>query len=142
MASNPTHISPIKFILQRRPEKARKLIDPIVWRTYRDPRQELKLEIKVAEKECFADQILRYRKQYQQYSEMFRQCIATSTKLKLTPRMINLLQKTLTGFFVSVGQSTVDKIRSLADESDLTLNANYFVPRRMSDNSPRTIRPQ
>ena len=40
-------------------------------------------------------------------------------------------------FFVSVGQSTVDKIQSLANESDLTVNANYFVPRRMSDNSPQ-----
>ena len=33
-------------------------------------------------------------------------------------------------FFVSVGQSTVDKITSLANECNLTLNQNYFVPRQ------------
>ena len=33
-------------------------------------------------------------------------------------------------FFVSVGQSTVDKITSLANECNLTLNKSYFTPRQ------------
>ena len=33
-------------------------------------------------------------------------------------------------FFVSVGQSSVDKILSLANECNITLNRNYFVQRK------------
>ena len=33
-------------------------------------------------------------------------------------------------FFVSVGQNSVDKIQSLANECNITLNQNYFIPKQ------------
>ena len=42
-------------------------------------------------------------------------------------------------FFVSVGQSTVDKITSLANECNLTLNQNYFVPRQYASSDQFTL---
>ena len=45
-------------------------------------------------------------------------------------------------FFVSVGQSAVDKITSLANECNLTLNESYFTPRQyaLSDQfTPSTL---
>ena len=99
---------------------ARKTGCPTVQRTYWDLRQEVKREIKIAEKEVFADQILRYPNNTNNIWKIIQQCNNKNDET---------IAEDFNRIFVSIGQSTAGKIQSLANECDLTLNANYFVPR-------------
>ena len=60
-----------------------------------------------------------------------RHCIPNkSTSQRIFSKNDKTVADEFNQFFVSVGQSTVDKITSLANECNLTLNQNYFTPRQ------------
>lgn len=73
-------------------KEARKTGDPIVWRTYRELRQEVKREIKNAEKEFFADEILKHPNNTNNIWKTIRQFIPTSTKRTRLSTLITLSQ--------------------------------------------------
>lgn len=95
---------------------ARKTCDPIVWRTYWDLRQEVKREIQIAEKDFFADQILRYANSTNNIWKMIRQ-FPKSTKRTFNSMDDETIAEDFNEdfyrLFVSIGQSTVGKIHSL-----------------------------
>ena len=73
-------------------KEARKTGDPIVWRTYRELRQEVKREIKNAEKEFFADEVLKHPNNTNNIWKTIRQFIPTSTKRTELSTLITLSQ--------------------------------------------------
>ena len=52
-----------------------------------------------------------------------------STKRTFNSKDDKTIAEDFNRVFESVGHSTVNKIQSVVNKSDLTLNANYFMPR-------------
>ena len=100
------------------------------WTAYRYFRQEVKREIRIAEQDFFAEEILRNPSSTNDIWKAILHCIPNKFKFQ---RIFSKNDKTVADefnqFFVSVGQSTVDKITPLANECNLTLNQNYFALR-------------
>lgn len=90
-------------------KEARKTGDPIVWRTYRELRQVVKGEIKNAENEFFADEILKHPNNTNNIWKTIRQFIPTSTKRAFNCKGDRSIAEDFNRFFVSVGRSTVNK---------------------------------
>ena len=112
-------------------KKAKKTNDPLSWTAYRYFRQEVKREIRIAEQEFVAEQILRNPNNTNNIWKAIRHCIPNkSTSQRIFSKNDKTVADEFNQFFVSVGQSTVDKIPSLANECNLTLNQNYFTPRQ------------
>lgn len=112
-------------------KKAKKTNDPLSWTAYRYFRQEVKREIRIAEQEFVAEQIQRNPNNTNNIWKAIRQCIPSkSTSQRTYSKSDKAVADEFNQFFVSVGQSTVDKIASLANECNLTLNQNCFVPRQ------------
>ena len=94
-------------------------------------RQEVKREIRIAEKEYVAEQIQRNPNNTNDIWKAIRHCIPNkSTSQRIFSKDNKTVADEFNQFFVSVGQSTVDKITSLTNECNLTLNQSYFTPRQ------------
>lgn len=131
---NPCVTDNIRALMKTRDDwrkEARKRNDPMAWTAYRNLRQEVKREIKIAEREFFTEQIQRNPGNTNNIWKAIRQIIPRKSK---SQRIFSKDNKTVADefnrFFVSVGQSSVEKIQSLANECNITLNRNYFVPRQ------------
>ena len=131
---NPCVTDNIRGLMKTRDDwrkKAKKTNDPLSWTAYRYFRQEVKREIRIAEQEFVAQQIQRNPNNTNNIWKAIRQCIpCKSTSQRTYSKSDKAVADEFNQFFVSVGQSTVDKITSLANECNLTLNQNYFVPRQ------------
>ena len=131
---NPCVTDNIRGLMKTRddwPKKAKKTNDSLSWTAYRYFRQEVKREIRIAEREFVAEQIQRNPNNTNNIWKAIRQCVPNkSTSQRTFSKSDNTVADDFNQFFVSVGQSTVDKITSLANECNLTLNQNYFVPRQ------------
>ena len=94
-------------------------------------RQEVKHEIRIAEKEYVAEQIQRNPNNTNNIWKAIRHCIPNkSTSQQIFSEDNKTVTDEFNQFFVSVGQSTVDKITSLTNECNLTPNQSYFTPRQ------------
>ena len=114
-------------------KKAKKANDPLSWTAYRYFRQEVKRDIRIAEQEFVAEQIQRIPNNTNNIWKAIRHCIANkSTSQRIFSKDDKTVADEFNQFFVSVGQSTVNKIISLANECNLTLNQNYL----HQDNTP------
>ena len=112
-------------------KKAKKANDPLSWTAYRYFRQEEKQEIRNTEQEFVAEQIQRNPNNTNNIWKAIRHCIPNkSTSQRIFSKDDKTVADEFNQFFVSVSESTVDKITSLANECNLTLNQNYFVPRQ------------
>ena len=131
---NPCVTDNIRGLMKTRDDwrkKAKKTNDPLSWTAYRYFRQEVKREIRIAEQEFVAEQILRNPNNTNNIWKAIRHCIPNkSTSQRIFSKNDKTVADEFNQFFVSVGQSTVDKITSLANECNLTLNQNYFAPRQ------------
>ena len=103
-------------------KEARKRNDPMAWTAYRNLRQEVKREIKIAEREFFTEQIQRNPGNTNNIWKAIRQIIPRKSN---SQRIFSKDNKTVADefnrFFVSVGQSSVEKIQSLANECNITI---------------------
>ena len=133
---NPCVTDNIRGLIKTRDDwrkKAKKANDPLSWTAYRYFRQEVKWEIRIAEQEFVAEEILRNPNNTNNIWKAIRHCIPNkSTSQRIFSKNGKTVSDEFNQFFVSVGQSTVDKITSLANECNLTLNQNYFAPRQYS----------
>ena len=131
---NPCITDNIRALMKTRDnwrKEARKRNDPMAWTAYRNLRQEVKREIKVAEREFFTEQIQRNPSNTNSIWKAIRHIIPKkSTSQRIFSKDNKVVADEFNRFFVSVGQSSVDKIQSLANECNITLNRNYFVPRQ------------
>ena len=131
---NPCITDNIRALMKTRDnwrKEARKRNDPMAWTAYRNLRQEVKREIKIAEREFFTEQIQRNPSNTNSIWKAIRHIIPKkSTSQRIFSKDNKVVADEFNRFFVSVGQSSVDKIQSLANECNITLNRNYFVPRQ------------
>ena len=131
---NPCVTDNIRGLMKTRDDwrkKAKKTNDPLCWTAYRYFRQEVKREIRITEKEFVAEQIQRNPNNTNNIWKAIRHCIPNkSTSQRIFSKDDKTVADEFNQFFVSVGQSTVDKITSLANECNLTLNQSYFTPRQ------------
>ena len=131
---NPCITDNIRALMKTRDywrKEARKSNDPLAWTAYRNLRQEVKREIKIAEREFFSEQIERNPGNTNNIWKAIRQIIPRkSTSQRIFSKDNKTVADEFNRFFVSVGQSSVDKIQTLANECNMTLNRNYFVPRQ------------
>ena len=99
-------------------KQARKTKDPLTWASYKTLRQEVKRELRIAEREYVAEQIKN------------RSCIPKKSRSQRTfSRDNKSVANEFNTYFSSVGQVTVDKIKSLADECKYNLAKPSFKPR-------------
>ena len=102
----------------------------MAWTAYRNFRQEVKREIRIAEREFVAEQIQGNPNNTNNIWKAIRHCILNKS---LTRRTFSKDDKSVADefnrYFVSIGQGTVDKITSLANEYNLEHNKSYFSPR-------------
>ena len=140
---NPCVTDNIRGLMKTRDDwrkKAKKTNDPLSWTAYRYFRQEVKREIRIAEREFVAEQIQRNPNNTNNIWKAIRQCVPNkSTSQRTFSKSVKSVADEFNQFFVSVGQSTVDKITSLANECNLTLNQNYFVPRQYASSDQFTL---
>ena len=131
---NPCITDNIRALMKTRDywrKEARKRNDPMAWTAYRNLRQEVKREIKIAEREFFTELIQRNPGNTNNIWKAIRQIIPRkSTSQRIFSKDNKTVADEFNRFFVSVGQSSVEKIQSLANECNITLNRNYFVPRQ------------
>ncbi|XP_073228523.1 uncharacterized protein [Porites lutea] len=140
---NPCVTDNIRGLMKTRDDwrkKAKKTNDPLSWTAYRYFRQEVKREIRIAERDFVAEQIQRNPNNTNNIWKAIRQCVPNkSTSQRTFSKSVKSVADEFNQFFVSVGQSTVDKITSLANECNLTLNQNYFVPRQYASSDQFTL---
>ena len=111
---NPCVTDNIRGLIKTRDDwrkKAKKTNDPLSWTAYRYFRQEVKREIRIAEREFVAEQIQRNPNNTNNIWKAIRQCVPNkSTSQRTFSKSDKTVADDLNQFFVSVGQSTVDKI--------------------------------
>ena len=101
--------------------KKKKTNDPMAWSAYKNFRREVKREIRIAEREFVTDRIQKNPNNTNSIWKAIRLCL---------PRDDKTVADEFNKFFVSVGQNTVNKIKSLANECSFELNENWFTPRQ------------
>ena len=109
---------------------ARRSNDPLVWAGYRNYKQEVKREIRLAEHQFVTEQIANNANNPGSMWKTIRSCLP---KKSASPKTYTQDDETVANmfndFFTSVGQSTVDKIKALASEYNYDLTKLNFVPR-------------
>ena len=90
-------------------KKAKKTNDPLSWTAYRYFRQEVKREIRIAEKDFVAEQIQRNPNNTNNIWKAIRHCIPNkSTSQRIFSKDDKIVEDEFNQFFLSVGQSTVN----------------------------------
>ena len=106
-------------------KKAKKTNDQLSWTAYRYFRHKVKWEIRIAEQKFVAKQILRNPNNTNNIWKAIRYCIPSKcTSQQIFSKNNKTVADEFNQFFVSAGQSTVDKITSLTNECNLTLTRN------------------
>ena len=109
---------------------ARRSNDPLAWAGYRNYKQEVKREIRLAERQFVTEQIANNANNPGSMWKTIRSCLP---KKSACPKTYTQDDETVANmfndFFTSVGQTTVDKIKALASEYNYDLTKLNFVPR-------------
>ena len=110
---------------------ARKSNDPLDWAAYKNFNREVKRELRLAEREHVENQIRNNPYNTRCVWKTIRSCIPRKsvTKKKSFSDSDDAVAKEFNEFFNSIGQNTVEKIYSLANECSYDLTQSSFVPR-------------
>ena len=110
-------------------KQAKKTKDPLAWTTYKTYRQEVKRELRIAEREYIAEQINKNPNNPRCIWKTIRSCIPKKSRSQRTfSKDDKSVANEFNAFFSSVGQATVDKIISIADELTTNRNNLHFIP--------------
>ena len=116
---NPCVTDNIRGLMRTRDywrREAKKTNDQMAWTAYRNCRQEIKREIRIAEREFVAEQIQGIPNNPNNIWKAIRHCIPNKSSTRQTySKDGKSVTDEFNGYFVSIGQSTVDKITSLAN---------------------------
>lgn len=130
---NPCITEDIRELMKLRDSwrrEARKNNDEEAWAMYKNLRNRVKSEIRSAERE-FVNEQIQNKNNSNCIWKAIRFCIP---KKSATRREFSKDERVAANefneFFVSVGQRTVDKIKSLASECDFIMDNSSFVPRQ------------
>ena len=130
---NPCVTNNIRGLMKTRDHwrrEAKKTNDWMAWTAYRNCRQEIKREIRIAEREFVAEQIQGIPNNPNNIWKAIRHCIPNKSSTRQTySKDGKSVADEFNRYFVSIGQRTVDKITSLANEYNLGHNKSYFSPR-------------
>ena len=123
-------------------KQARKTKNPLDWAAYKSLKQEVKRELKIAEREYVAEQIIdKNPNNLRCIWKTIRSCIPKKSR---NQRTFSNDDKTVANkfntFFSSVGQETVDKISSLANECKYNLAKLGFKVSATLQDRPRADR--
>ena len=130
---NPFVTDEIRGLMKTRDKwckEARKTKDPLAWDVYKSLRQEVKRKLKIAEREYVAEQIKQNPNNPRCIWKTIRSCIPKKSRNQRTfSKDDKSVANEFNTFFSSVGQATVDKINSLADECKYNLAKPGFKSR-------------
>ena len=104
---------------------ARRTNDPAIWLGYRNFRCEVKWELRLAQKTFVEDQI---RQNANDTNTMWKTIQSCIPKKSASTKCFCKDDKTIANEFTSVGKTTLEKIKSLADECGYTPSHVSFVP--------------
>ena len=103
----------------------------MVWSAYRNFHGEVKCEIKLAEWELISNQIKKNPGNSNNIWKTIRSCIPKkSSSERIFSQDEKIVAYNLNNFFVSVGNSTVDKMNDLANDFGFECNCDRFAPRQ------------
>ena len=109
---------------------ARKTNDPLAWAAYKNFKREGKGELRLAEQEYVEQQIRNNPSNTGCVWKTIRVCIPKkSASRKAYSKDNKVVADEFNEFFTSIGQTTVEKIQSLADQSNYDLTKSSFAPR-------------
>ena len=122
---------------------ARKSNDPLDWAAYKNFNREVKRELRLAEREHVENQIRNNPYNTRCVWKTIRSCIPRKsvTKKKSFSDSDDAVAKEFNEFFNSIGQNTVEKIYSLANECSYNLTQSSFVPRCYLPSQQFSFRP-
>lgn len=130
---NPFVTDEIKLLMKTRDNwrrQASKTNHPDAWSSYRDLKREVKQRLRKAEKEYVAKQIKDNPNDSKCLWKIIRSCVPKkTTSAKSFTKEEKVIANDFNQFFCSVGQNTVKKIHSLAEEFNYDLNWSPFLPR-------------
>ena len=109
---------------------ARKTNDPLAWAAYKNFKREVKRELRFAEQEYVELQIRNNPSNTGCIWKTTRACIPKkSASRKAYSKDDKVVADEFNEFFTSIGQTTVGKIKSLAEQSNYDITKPSFVPR-------------
>ena len=109
---------------------ARKTNDPLHWSGYKTRKWEVKRELSLAGREFVADQIKNNPNNARCLWKTIRSCIPNKSACRRSFTKDDILvANEFNTFFSSIGQTTIEKVKSLADECKYGLTKSIFTPR-------------
>ena len=130
---NPCVTDEIRFLIRTNDywrKIARKSNDRLDWAAYKNFKWEVKRKLRLAEREHVENQIRNNPNNPRCVWKTIRSCISRkSVKKKSFSDSDDAVAKEFNEFFNSIGQNTVEKIFSLANECSYDLTQSPFVPR-------------
>ena len=109
---------------------ARKTNDPLHWSGYKTRKREVKRELRLAEREFVADQIKNNPNNARCLWKTIRSCIPNKSACRRSFTKDDILvANEFNTFFSSIGQTTIEKVKLLADECKYDLTKSIFTPR-------------
>ena len=110
---------------------ARRTNDSLAWSAYRNFRGEVRREIKLAEWEFVSNQIKKDPGNSNNIWKTIRLCIPKKSSSEgIFSQDEKIVAENFNNFFVSVGNSTVDKINDFANDFGFECNRDRFAPRQ------------
>ncbi len=117
---NPCVTEEIRALMRTRDKwrkLARKTNDPLAWSGYKNVKREVRCELRMAEKEYVASKIQNNPSNIGNLWKIIRRCIPRkSLSRKIFTKDEKVVANEFNQFFNSVGEKTIDKIKSLAQE--------------------------
>ena len=109
---------------------ARKTNDPLHWSGYKTRKREVKRELRLAEREFVADQIKNNPNNARCLWKTIRSCIPNKSACRRSFTKDDILvANEFNTFFSSIGQTTIEKVKLLADECKYLPTKSVFTPR-------------
>jgi hypothetical protein len=109
---------------------ARNTNNPLHWSGYKTCKREVKRELRLAEREFVAEQIKNNPNNTRCLWKTIRSCIPNKSTCQTSFTKDDVLvANEFNTFFSSIGQTTIEKIKSLADECKYDLTKSVFIPR-------------
>ena len=109
---------------------ARKTNDPLHWSGYKTRKREVKRELRLAEREFVADQIKNNPNNARWLWKTIRSCIPNKSACRRSFTKDDILvANEFNTFFSSIGQTTIEKVKLLADECKYDQTKSVFTPR-------------
>ena len=131
---NPCVTDNIRGLMKTRDlwrKKAKKTNDLLAWSAYKNFKREVKREIRLAEKELVADQIQSNPNDSNIIWKAIRLCILKKSSSKRTfSKDDKTVAEEFNRFFVSVGPTSVDKIKAMANDFKFDLDDESFFPKQ------------